>query len=172
LSHKTSPFYFSYFWDRVSLDPGSYLGFPHSWDDRHVPPCSVIDWAEIWWIFCLGWPWVIILLISTSQVSRITGVNYSLFLQLSFLLASWLGYQRQGIKRQRVEMKAAYYCKNNRPATGNLRKCPVRVLSLKKKRETHLRCTWQLRTVGFCCVERESWQTNSLCFSLVFYFHG
>jgi hypothetical protein len=31
---------------------------------------------EISWTICLGWPWVVILLISASQVARITGVSH------------------------------------------------------------------------------------------------
>jgi hypothetical protein len=47
-----------------------------SWDDRHVPPCPPIGWDGVFRTFCPNWPWNAILLISASQVARITGVSH------------------------------------------------------------------------------------------------
>jgi hypothetical protein len=54
LSHVPSPFYLSYFFDRVSLfclepasGPHSYLGLLCSWDDRCAPPCPACCWANL-----------------------------------------------------------------------------------------------------------------------------
>jgi hypothetical protein len=53
----------------------SYLHFPHNWDDKHTPRCSALlvkmgsheffTWAGL----------ELILLISASQVAKITGVS-------------------------------------------------------------------------------------------------
>jgi hypothetical protein len=54
-------------------------------------PChhtQVIDWKVVSQVFCLGWPWTMIFLISTSSVAWITGVSHHdwhSFLCLSFL---------------------------------------------------------------------------------------
>jgi hypothetical protein len=48
----------------------------HSWDDRLLPLYPVIGWDGISWALCLGWPQTTILLISVSQIPRITCVNH------------------------------------------------------------------------------------------------
>jgi hypothetical protein len=45
----------------------SYLHFLSSWDDRHEPPYPAIGWDEISLTFCLGWPQIVILLISACR---------------------------------------------------------------------------------------------------------
>jgi hypothetical protein len=44
-----------------------------AWGDRYMPPCSIIGCDGVLWIF---WLWTSILLISASQVSRITGLSH------------------------------------------------------------------------------------------------
>jgi hypothetical protein len=75
--HIPSPFCFNYFSYRVlSLCPswsGSYLPIPFSWDDRDMPLCpSFTGWNEFSWIFCPGWSWIAIVLISTSPVEDVS----------------------------------------------------------------------------------------------------
>jgi hypothetical protein len=71
------------FWDKILLY--DWVGLDHNapifaslcnWDDRCVPPCLVIGWDGVLWTFCLGWLQTKILLISTSQVARIIGLNH------------------------------------------------------------------------------------------------
>jgi hypothetical protein len=40
------------------------------------PFCSGYFRAGVWWTICLGWPQIILLLISASQVARLTGMSY------------------------------------------------------------------------------------------------
>jgi hypothetical protein len=64
-------------WDLRSFLPGlawkcdpPNLSFPSSWDDRHCQADGVSQ------TFCLGLPQIIILLISSSWVARITGLSH------------------------------------------------------------------------------------------------
>jgi hypothetical protein len=68
----------SHIYALVNLNHNSpILCFLHSWDDRHPPPCpAFIGWDGFSETFCPGWPWIVILLISTSQVTRITGMSH------------------------------------------------------------------------------------------------
>jgi hypothetical protein len=66
-------FWIGYFWDRVllyaqaSLDHDSSIcASPCSWDDRHMSSSKT---------FCQGWPQIVILPNSASQVARITGLS-------------------------------------------------------------------------------------------------
>jgi hypothetical protein len=63
---QCSTFCFGYFWDRVYYlclgRPGPqftfYLPFPHSWDDRHIPPLpAFIDSNGVSQTFLLGLAW-------------------------------------------------------------------------------------------------------------------
>jgi hypothetical protein len=47
-----------------------------SWDDRYMPHWPAVGWSGVSRIFCWYWPWTVILLLSASQVARITGVSY------------------------------------------------------------------------------------------------
>jgi hypothetical protein len=57
-----------------------------SWDDICVPLCPAIDWRRVSWRFCLGWPWSVILPISTSQEARIAGLSHHIWSLIDFLL--------------------------------------------------------------------------------------
>jgi hypothetical protein len=101
------PFCFGYFWDWVSYLclgwPGlwfSYLCFPHSWDDRDRPPYpAFVGWDRD--LFLPGLPWNQILLNSTSQVARITGVSHH----------TWLIYNLYDIPGLSVDKNWALSCR-------------------------------------------------------------
>jgi hypothetical protein len=72
-------------WDGVLWTSLPGLTWSHSppalsltciWVDRHVLPCPAIGWDLVLQIFCLGWLWTEILLLSASHVARITGVSH------------------------------------------------------------------------------------------------
>jgi hypothetical protein len=85
-------YYFSY---RVSLlclgwpsSQSFYLYFLHSWMPG-IYHCTqiFIGWDEISTTFCPGWPQIMILLISASQVGRITGMSHHAHFHLGFIWA-------------------------------------------------------------------------------------
>jgi hypothetical protein len=51
------------------------LSLPHSWANSHVSPHPDIGWDGILWTICPSWPQIAILLISASQVAKITGLS-------------------------------------------------------------------------------------------------
>jgi hypothetical protein len=68
----------SYFYHGPALHCNtSAWGFPHSWDHRCVPP-HLAYWLKWWGLsnFCLGWPWLMILLICASQAAENTQVSH------------------------------------------------------------------------------------------------
>jgi hypothetical protein len=91
LSHSTIPFWVGYFQDRVFMSRrapwSSYLCFLCSWGDQGAPLWSAIGWDGVSRTFCPGWPRIVILLIFTSQVVRITGRSHHAF--LDFLVFWW-----------------------------------------------------------------------------------
>jgi hypothetical protein len=81
--HAPNRFYLSCFWNKVLhfwiVQLGlwfSYLYFLCSWGDRCIPPYPGISWDGILLTFCPDWPWTVILLISTYQVSGITAMSH------------------------------------------------------------------------------------------------
>jgi hypothetical protein len=81
LGHSLRPFIVGYFWDKISLYVQASLDFdppisasPQSWDDRYVPLHPAIGWG-VACSFCLDWPWIAVLPIS-SQVARITALRH------------------------------------------------------------------------------------------------
>jgi hypothetical protein len=70
-------------WD---LDPPIYA-FHIAGVTGGVPTTSSfywLRWGGVLWMFCLGWPQTLIILISASQVSRIKGVNHHTWLPFFF----------------------------------------------------------------------------------------
>jgi hypothetical protein len=85
-------FYFIlFFWDRVTLfcqdnldhSPTS-CAFLNSWNGKSVPLHSVTGRNGDSWTICPGWPWTLILLISSSQVYRIPGFSYYIWPGVNF----------------------------------------------------------------------------------------
>jgi hypothetical protein len=62
---------------------------PHSRDHKDHSREHYYVWLVCWYgislTFCLGWPWTMILLFSTSSVAGITGMNYYIWLTLNIL---------------------------------------------------------------------------------------
>jgi hypothetical protein len=48
----------------------------HYWDDRCLRPCPGVGWDGISWTPCPGWSSAKTVLISASQVAKITGVSH------------------------------------------------------------------------------------------------
>jgi hypothetical protein len=85
-----SPFCLCHSWDRFShlclgqLGLWSYLSFPSGWMTGVYQAPLFIGWDEISWTFCPDWPWPMILLISLSQVTRITDMSHKLGSKIYF----------------------------------------------------------------------------------------
>jgi hypothetical protein len=62
-------------WANLDHDPLIYASHC-SWNDRQSPLYLAIGWDRVSWTICPGWPWTVILLISASQVARITCVRH------------------------------------------------------------------------------------------------
>jgi hypothetical protein len=65
-------------------------------DGRCTPLCPATDWDGVSWTFCFGKSWNMILLISTSPVTRITDVSQYVQARWAFYLfpAHFLGKRR------------------------------------------------------------------------------
>jgi hypothetical protein len=95
LSHSTSPFLWWIFFEIGSLgtlclgcDPPD-LCLLSSWDYRCeplLPGLLRLFWSWVSRTTCLHWPWTMILLVSVSQVARITGVSHR---HLAYCQSSW-----------------------------------------------------------------------------------
>jgi hypothetical protein len=92
----SSTFHIGYCWDRVLLYSGASLACnppiyasQNRWDHKHMPLYPATGWDGVFWTFCLGWPWTVILLISTSRVARITDLIHSAPLIMGFSGESW-----------------------------------------------------------------------------------
>jgi hypothetical protein len=90
LSHSTSPFCFSYFWDRISHFCFSWsfcLCLLHSCDYKYTLPLSALlvelVGGGVSLTFCPGWSWTVVLPISTSQVTGVTGMSHNTWLMFS-----------------------------------------------------------------------------------------
>jgi hypothetical protein len=58
----------------------SYLCFPWSWEWQACHTQLFIGWYGVSWTFCLGWPEIMILSVTTSWEARVTGISHHTWL--------------------------------------------------------------------------------------------
>jgi hypothetical protein len=135
-------FFFGYFWNRA---PHFCLGwswsaiFPHSWDDRYEPPCPAFLLLLRWgltYFSTLGWPWIELLLISTSQVTGITGMSHgNRFLWIPSQTVNGSEHSPGFLisRKQCLISKRFQVTHNKKPESHLSRKVPSRLLEMNFK---------------------------------------
>jgi hypothetical protein len=108
-----------------------------SWDHRHMPACPAIDWDGVLLTFCLGWPQIKILLISTYWVTGITDVSDQICDD------SFFGSIRVWTQGLMIARQALYHLS---PSTSPGKTLSAMFLPRQKTTSTLKLLLWQLKT--------------------------